>query len=153
MTDNTNSLFLADVRKFTELTMSKIQRVARQSIEDVIYEAQTPVAKGGSMPVDTGSLRNSVIVLINGTQKSSGSESAGKDSDTSLSAVTVALANFQIGDILSFVWTAEYALRQHYGFVGDDALGRTYNQAGYMWRDKAAQNWAKIVRKNAGQVK
>ncbi|RDC66550.1 hypothetical protein HME9302_00001 [Alteripontixanthobacter maritimus] len=36
-------------------------RVAKQSIQDVVKQAQTPVGKGGDMPVDKGFLRNSLV--------------------------------------------------------------------------------------------
>ena len=37
----------------------------RQSVLDLLEEANTPVAKGGNMPVDTGTLRASLSVTIN----------------------------------------------------------------------------------------
>jgi hypothetical protein len=129
-----NKVFLADVDVFLGKTLDQMTRVARQSIDDVVAIAQTPVAKGGNMPVDTGALRNSLVSQIIG-----GSSNQGADS------YMVTIAGLEIGDVARFEWTAEYAVPRHY------AIG--VGQGGGLWRDAAVQQWAQIVRKNAGQVK
>jgi hypothetical protein len=129
-----NKVFLADVDVFIGKTLDQMTRVARQSIDDVVAIAQTPVAKGGNMPVDTGALRNSLVSQIIG-----GSSNEGADS------YMVTIAGFEIGDIARFEWSASYARARHY-MVG-------VGQGGGLWRDAAVQKWAQIVRKNAGQVK
>ena len=45
------------VKEFSEKSKKRVLAVSRAAIQDVINEAQTPVAKGGKMPVDTGFLR------------------------------------------------------------------------------------------------
>jgi hypothetical protein len=129
-----NKVFVADVEGFANLTVDKMMRVARQSIDDTLRAAQTPVSKGGDMPVDTGALRNSLVSRI-----STGMPSAGADS------FTVVIAQLKPGDIINFAWTAEYAVPRHY------AIG--VGQGGGLWRDKAVQNWQAVVRKNASRVR
>lgn len=124
-----NRKFIADVEAFANRTKEQMLRVARQSIQDVVRQAQTPVAQGGDMPVDTGFLRNSLITEVRGTQ-------AGKGSDS----FVLGLAVMQLGDPFQVAWTAEYAVPRHY-MVGT-------SKGGGLWRDKAAQKWSSYVDKN-----
>lgn len=150
MTDNRK--FIADVRKFADKTADQMLRVAKQSIQDTVRYAQKTAAQGGNMPVDTGFLRNSLVVSVSGTERAKGKPEAGKDSETGNESVILGLSSMELGDPFQVAWVAEYALRQHYGFVGNDKLGRTYNQGGYLWRDKAAQLWPITVARNARKV-
>ena len=147
-----NRKFIADVSRFADKTADQMLLVARQSIDDVVRIAQTPVAKGGNMPVDTGFLRNSLVVELRNAEAAKGTPDDGKESNTSLDAVTLGLSSMQLGDPFSVAWVAEYALRRHYGFKGTDSLGREYNETGMLWRDNAAQKWSRIVAKNARRV-
>lgn len=126
-----NARFTADIGRFTERTEANMRKIALASMLDLFNDAQNPVAKGGSMPVDTANLRNSLVVEINGAN-------AGKGGD----AFILGINRFQIGDIVQGAWTAPYAVARHYK---PDSFG----QGGGMWRDKAAAKWQTIVTKNA----
>lgn len=89
--------------------------------------AQTPKAKGGRMPVDNGDLRGSFVAGVNGFQFE-GPEVA-----------EFSFASAKAGDTIYMGWTADHALRLNSGFVGEDSLGRTYNQEGNFFADKAAE--------------
>jgi hypothetical protein len=128
-----NAKFIADVSKFTDLTADKMLRVARQSIQDVVRIAQTPVAQGGNMPVDTGFLRNSLVTEVRGSRAGEGADS-----------YVLGLSALQLGDPFQVSWTAEYAIPRHY-MVG-------VGQGGGLWRDNAAQQWSRIVEQNARLV-
>jgi len=41
----------------------------------------------------------------------------------------------------------------NYGFVGQDSLGRTYNQAGFGFAEDAASKWPAIVAAEAAKLK
>ena len=99
----------------------------KTSIQEVMVEAQKPVAQGGNMPVDVGNLRNSLASGLNG--------SFGPPDDDSY-ALTI--AQMDIGDTANFKWTAAYARARHY-------KPESFGQGGGMWRDKAAQKWQSIV--------
>ena len=86
------------------------------------------------MPVDVGNLQESLASGLNG--------SFGPEADDSY---TLTIAQMDIGDTANFKWTAEYARRRHYGFKGVDSLGRTFDETGTLWRDKAAAKWQRIV--------
>ena len=49
--------------RFAIKSRRRMEAVVKQSTLDVINAANRPVAKGGRMPVDTGNLRNSVVVV------------------------------------------------------------------------------------------
>lgn len=129
-----NRKFVADVERFANLTADKMLRVAKQSIQDTVRAAQTPVAQGGDMPVDTGYLRNSLVTEVRGATVGSGGDS-----------YVLGLSTLQLGDPFSVAWAADYAIPRHY------AVG--VGQGGGLWRDKAAQKWSGFVNANAARVK
>lgn len=130
MTDNRK--FIADVSAFVDKTKEQMLRVAKQSIQDTITIAQTPVAKGGDMPVDTGFLRNSLVTK------------AGAGAIEGPNSFVLGLSIFELGDPFAVEWSADYAISRHY-MVGTAS-------GGGLWRDKAAQRWSAIVEKNARAV-
>lgn len=130
MTDNRQ--FIADVSAWADKTKEEMLRIAKQSIQDVVRHAQTPVAQGGDMPVDTGFLRNSLEVETRGVTLE------GADS------YILGLSTLELGDPFNVAWTAEYAIPRHY-MVGT-------SNGGGLWRDKAAQRWEGIVQANAARI-
>ena len=134
--------FTASLAQFRDKTKAQMQAVLSASVQDVLEEAQKPVAQGGRIPVDTGFLRNSLVCELNGSQIGTGATS-----------YTLAAAGMEPGDIARFGWTAAYALRMELGFVGEDSLGRTFNQQGRHFVEGAAAQWPQIVAKNIGRLK
>lgn len=134
--------FAAQIAELAEKTLEQQRAVMSASIQDVIEAAQLPVAQGGRMPVDTGFLRNSLVSELNGSKVAEGPES-----------YTLVAAQIEPGDTARFGWPAEYAMRIEYGFVGEDSLGRTFNQQGKFFVEGAAAQWQEIVAKNAGLLK
>lgn len=121
---------LADIRN---LTLQKIEAVAKQSIQDVVDDMQLPKAKGGRMPVDTGFLRNS---LVSGLDGAFGPPAA--DSYTGV------IAGMQIGDVVKFAYTAEYAIHQELG---------TSKMQGNHFMGVAAAKWPAFVAANAARAR
>jgi hypothetical protein len=128
-----NKTFIADVGAFVAMAKERMLAVAKESLQEVIRDAQTPVAQGGNMPVDWGTLRNSLVVELRGAE-------VGKGADSYI----LGLSTFQLGDPFQVAWTASYAIPRHYT-VG-------VGQGGGMWRDLAAQKWQGIVQSNARKV-
>jgi hypothetical protein len=126
-----NRRFIADVERFARLSADKMLRVARQSTQDVIREAQRTTAEGGDMPVDTGFLRNSLVTEVRGGEVGVGADS-----------YTLGVSSMQLGDAFQVSWTAEYAIPRHY----------MVNANGGLWRDKAAQQWTRIVAENVRRI-
>lgn len=126
--------FQAQIRDWNKKTLDQQKRVLQQSLNDVLDIAQTPVAKGGNMPVDTGFLRNSLVSELNGAQIAKGPDN-----------YTLAIAQMDAGDYARFGWAAAYARVRHY-------KPQSFGQGGGYWRDHAAAQWQDIVRRNARKV-
>lgn len=127
---------------FGEKVVRNATRVTANAAQDVFREAQKPKAKGGRMPVDKGQLRNSLTMSANGSGGLTGE-----------SSYVLALANMKPGDTIQGGWTAAHALRQEKGFVGQDKLGRTYNQAGNFFMRSAAARWQEFVAAQANRLR
>lgn len=130
------------MERFADLSKGKILKVVQRSAQKVFSTAQTDRGNGGRMPVDTGFLRNSFQAGLNGAENLTGAD-----------AYTLAIAGMELGDVMRGGWTAKYAMRMEYGFVGTDAAGRTYNQMGYHFAGTAAAQWPAIVAAEASKIR
>lgn len=129
MADNS---FEQQINRFANKTEEQLLAVARESITAVVEQAQTPRAKGGKMPVDTGFLRNSGAASIGGLPYG---DIRGEKEGTygwSGTALNAVLANMKLGDIFYFGWTAVYARQM---------------EMRYAFLDAAVQNFSKYVDK------
>lgn len=137
--------FTADLRRFKELTEKRLKEIVQDSVQDVLEGAQTTargVTAGGTLqpgkiPVVSADLVNSLVSSV-----------AGGSSATGSGSYTVAIAGYDLGQFMQFGWTMEYALRVEYGFTGQDALGRSFNQPGWQFVGKNASRWPQIVAEN-----
>jgi len=125
--------FQAQVSKHVLDYKGRLESVFKESAQDLIRQAQQPVAQGGRMPVDTGFLRNSLVSGLNGSTALSGADS-----------YVMAIAGAEPGDTIHAYWTAHYARYVEYG-----ARGRPPR----FFARGAAQDWPRIVRENAAKVK
>lgn len=125
--------FQAQVQAFADKAKARSLAIFRESAQRVAEEAGRPEAQGGRMPVDTGFLMNSVV------GSTSGMPTAASE------PVPIALLQTAIGGSVWIGWTAAYARRMEYGFVGADSLGREYMQPGKAFLRGAVQNWQNIV--------
>lgn len=138
------SSFSASVADFVKRAKEAQDAIYRDSVQDVIADAQLDRGNGGRMPVDTGYLRNTMASDLNG---------AGMFATDQKNEISLTLVEMGAGDIAHFAWTADYAMRQELGFVGDDSLGRTYEQGGNYFVTGAAARWAEFVAINAEKHK
>lgn len=125
--------FTADLQRFGSKVQRRALDVARESIQDVIDDAQTPKAKGGRMPVDTGFLRNSLASGLNG--------SFGPPNENSY---ILTIGELDLGDVARFAWTAEYAIFQELG---------SSKQQGNHFVGVAAAKWPQFVEANARRIR
>jgi hypothetical protein len=133
--------FSAQVGDWVLETEARLLAVFKASAQELFSIAQTTRFEGGNLPIDTGFLRNSLVSGLNGSTSLSGPDS-----------YVIAIAGAAIGDSVIAGWTAEYARRMEYGFVGQDALGRYYNQRGFGYVRGAAVQWQQIVDRNAARI-
>lgn len=101
----------------------RMNAVAREACQSLVNEAQTPRAKGGNMPVDTGFLRNSGLGALN-------KKPSGVASGDNLQATEAVILKLQAGDKFYFGWVANYAEKM---------------ESRYAFMRLAAQNWDGIV--------
>ena len=141
---NFDKNFKSEFDKYIRETEDKLLAVVKMSIQDVVEEAQTPVAKGGKMRVDTGFLRASGVADINklpvgpkeGEKRKAGQTGVIYEWDMS-SSLQDKLVKLNLGDTLYFGWSARYALyRELYdGFL-----------------KSACDNWSSYVSKNIKEI-
>lgn len=132
-----NYAFDTAIDKFVINSNARMLAVVRQSISDVIDDAQTPKEKGGKMRVDTGFLRASGVAGVNsmptgglkGRRRKPGEvgkplpDYAKEEKYTEGAAINRAIAELKIGDVFYFGWTARYAkYREAYDGFLESAL-------------------------------
>lgn len=138
--------FTAQVHKIIARNSALMELVAKESVQRLIQTAQTPKAKGGKLPLDTGFLRASGrtsytgmpsgptrgVAAETGKRKLKGkaAKAQAEARQTYTSPDTVNIAGFKLGATIFFGWTAFYARKQN-----------LYN--GFL--DSAVKNWQKIV--------
>ena len=115
----------------------------RNSVQALAKEAGNTIPNGGRVPVKTGNLARSVVIDNKPPQIIEGLATG----DYSLG-----LAAIKPGDTIYLGWTAAYARRQNYGYVGTDSLGRAYNTSGYGFAEAAAAQWPAIVAREAAKI-
>lgn len=101
----------------------------------------------GATPHLTGNLIRSLLAKVNDTVSVGGS-----DDEYSGTDVGLAIAGAALGDSVTLGFQANYARRQNYGFVGEDKLGRYYNQSGAHFVERAAAMWPQLVDKAVQEV-
>lgn len=131
--------FTSQVSAWVRETEARMTAVFREAAQRVIGEMQERV------PVDTGFLKASLQVSTSAPIPADRSPGEGTTYAYNPTAATLAIAGAEIGDRLFASYSAVYGPRINYGFVGTDALGRTYNQAGRHFVELAAQRWPAIV--------
>lgn len=100
-----------------ENLIGSIRAVIRSLVRDI--EATTPV--------DTGVLKSSYYAARNSR------EPRGAPGGGSLGNVIAVIDRMKLGDSFTMANVAPYALRVEFGFVGQDSIGRNYNQLGRYW--------------------
>ena len=139
--------FGAELARLADLAKADMNYVAKQSIQDVLEGAQTTqrgITQGaesfevGKIPVGlTADLVNSLTVEGN----------RGAD------AYVVAISGMEMGDVLTFEWTVDYAARIEFGFTGTDSLGRNYDVPGRFFVGANAAKFPQFVDARAAEVR
>ena len=140
------SRFKAQINAHADMTEKKLTRVVVGALQELLSHIQTSapgVTAGGTriegrFPVVSSDLIRSLVVELDGARAGAGQD-----------AQTVALANYEVGQVIRFVWTSEYALRIELGFTGTDSLGREYQQPGWLMVTKNVPRWPALVAKHA----
>lgn len=107
--------FTADISRFIAKAKDKAREAASEAIQDI---AEAVVE---ATPVKTGFLRASWYAALNGP-------ALGQPGAANVGQLTITAADVQLGDVFYMNNGAAYAMRVEFGFVGEDSLGRKYNQ-------------------------
>lgn len=133
-----NYKFVADVEAFVTTTQKRIDLVVKQSTQEVVNQAQLPTAQGGRMRVDTGFLRASGQVSLNGMPSGPGRGERNGSYQWESSAANLSIMGAEPGATIWFGWTANYA---------------KYREAYDGFLIAAVQNWQTIVNSKVAEIK
>jgi len=136
--------FSAQVANWTKKTKTAQEHIFRMSVQYLADEILLPKGRGGNIPVKDGNLRRS---LLASTSAMPAVRPGVKEFPENAGFIALAIAGASANDTLYLGFQADYALRMEYGFVGEDSLGRNYNQAGNHFVSLAVQKWQQIVDK------
>lgn len=145
--------FSAQVDAWVKEVKTRELAVFRESAQRVISDMQTPEGSGGRMPVDTGFLRASLQMTLNAPAMGTLQKPLEGSGRLGAGQVDLRFDHAELGDTIYATYGAAYARRLEYGFVGQDSLGRTYNQAGKAFVRSAAQKWGQIVAQVSTELK
>ncbi len=136
--------FSAAVSAFVKETKARQEAVFKESVQRVVEVMQTPVAKGGNMPIDTGFLRASLLAVI-GDQLpvTRDAPAAGGRFEYTGDQVNLVIATADLNDTITVAYTANYARHVEYG-----ARGRPGRRFVFL----AAQQWPRIVEEVAREA-
>ncbi len=133
------------VNKWTKATIERSEEAFQIGALDFF------IAMRDATPILTGYLRSSLTVGKNGLVPAGPRAEYGSVyNDTSALDVFGSLV---LGDKVTMVYNAPYAMRQNYGFTGYDSLGRYYNQSGKFWVEAVSARYVSIMRSAATRLR
>ncbi len=136
--------FAASVKLQAEQAKGAMVAIRNESAQRVIEIMQTPVAKGGNMPVDTGFLRASLHGFTGNTAPAL-RDNPGGEARYNFDAgdIILLLARTPLSEPVTVAYTANYAIHQEYGAKGRE--GKAFVRL-------AAQQWPSIVNAVASEI-
>lgn len=105
--------FSTQVKNWGDRTKDVNLLIMKQSLRDMLQNAQRPVRTGGRMPVDTGFLRNSLQAGLNASTAFSGPIEPGQ--------YLRVIDQLKAGDTFVAAWMAPYAGFVEFGTTGQPA--------------------------------
>lgn len=123
--------FTAQLKGFVGRTETRINAVVQTAAQDMVARVQRPQAKGGNMPVVTGTLKNSLMAGKRGMP-------SGTSSPQNATQVALAITRLELGDDLWLGYVANYARAM---------------EARYAFVRLAAQQWQQLVDGAARKVR
>lgn len=129
--------FSAGVTAWVAETRERMAAVRQEAAQRTVEIMQTPVAKGGNLPLDTGFMRASLQAQI-GQGAFTARDNPGGDGSFSYDAgaVSLVIAKAKPSDPITLCYTANYAIHQEYGARGRP--GRAFVRL-------AAQQWQRVI--------
>lgn len=125
--------------KKSEARLTAVFRLSSDKVISAVYDRT---------PVDLGYLRASWTVNLTGVVPMNK-----KDGAVNPPIYSAVIGGAELGETIYASFAAVYARRIEYGFVGQDSLGRTYNQSGRRMVGHAVQNWQFYVDQATSEAK
>lgn len=132
-------------KEWAEKTKARIDAIHKRSIEMLAEEMSRTKGQGGRVPFDTGNLARSLLASTQSMPKTSNDQASGSN-------VGAVVAAMRVDQPVWLGYQAGYARRMNYGFVGQDSLGRTYNQPGNHFVEGAIAQWPQIVQNAVNEI-
>jgi hypothetical protein len=139
MAGPTGKEFNANVSKWAKQFKIDMDALARQSCMSVSYRVVRRTR------VDTGFLKGSWQPSLTSPNPGPRKAGAAPGNGANQAMIAAVCAGMKAGDRFWMVNNAAYALRIEFGFVGEDSIGRVYNQQGDYNVTKAMKAWPQIV--------
>lgn len=136
--------FAKSVSGWASQSKERVTAVYRRSVELLGEEMARTKPQGGRVPFLTGNLARSLLASKSGMPATSDNPAG--------SNVGIVAATLQLHEPVFIGYQANYARRRNYGFVGQDSLGRTYNESGDYFLEGAIASWNNIVDRAAAEV-
>lgn len=141
-----NLSFSDEVQDWVRKVEGAEEAIFKESVQELVAEAQKPRSVGGHMRVDTGFLRASLLAstsampVINPAARPVEGKSYGYDG----SEISAVIAGSELGQTIHLGYTASYAAFREFGSNGQapDAFVRS-----------AAQRWPQIVNAKTNELK
>lgn len=117
------------MKQFAALGKGLLAQAALEAVQDI---AEQVIVRS---PFKTGFLMSSWFATLDtpATEGIQGSAAGGAASGVATARISATLLEYQLGQTIWLQNGTAYAARLEFGFVGEDSLGRTYNQAPRAW--------------------
>lgn len=136
-----------DPSRWAEQKDGLLTALLRNSVQALAKEAASTIPNGGRVPVKTGNLGRSVVV----DNKPPEVDAPGVEHKVQRD-ISGGIGAIVPGQPVYIGWTPRYAARVNFGFVGEDSLGRSFNQSGAGFAEAAAAKWPEIVKAEAAKL-
>lgn len=137
--------FAKQIGAWASETQERLTAVHRRYVVLLGEEMSTTKPQGGRVPFDTGNLARSLLASTQAMPKTAEGPFDGGD-------VGLVAATLQPHEPVWIGYQAKYSRRRNYGFVGQDKLGRTYNESGDHFVEGAIAKWPQIVAQAAKET-
>lgn len=135
----------AQAAEWAKKTKGKVKEWAIETLQDLNQEVVY------NTPVVTGFLRGSWWATIGEAGSSGGS--ADPSGGQAIARLNLTALSLELGDTYTVYNGAAYAARVEFGFVGEDSLGRHYDQAPRAMVGKAVARFQQIAEAAAMRVR
>lgn len=140
--------FRASLNKWAKQFSLDMDALARQTAQEMSERVVRDT------PVDLGFLRSSWQPSIgsSGTVTLRAAPKDGSAGPPPGASIALKVSEMKAGDTYRLINNAAYAMRIEFGFVGQDSLGRNYNQKGRYFVTRNVKAWPLVVDKIAKEL-